>query len=134
MKAIHKNKSKNSILLIEDDLAVVDVYKTAFEVAGIGLEVINLGKKALERLKNIQEGRGERPALVLLDLMLPDINGLELLFNIRNHSVTKDMKVFILSNYSSDALLNINYIKPDKFIVKSNITPSQLVQLVKDNI
>ena len=42
--------------------------------------------------------------------------------------------VFIVSNYTSEALLNIKYIKPDKFIVKSNITPTELTELVKAEI
>ena len=72
----------------------------------------------------------ERPGLVLLDLVLPDINGLEILRELREHKTTKDIAVFILSNYTSDALLNITYIKPDKFLLKSDVSPTQLTDLV----
>jgi len=126
--------NNKKVFLIEDDFAIIDVYSTAFKAAGIEFEVITLGKVALEKFKNIQEGKEEKPALILLDLMLPDINGLELLWKIRENEATKDIMVFIVSNYTSEALLNIKYIKPDKFIVKSNITPTELTELVKAEI
>ena len=88
----------------------------------------------MARIKKFQGKKEEKPALVLLDLVLPDINGLEILRALRENKVTQDVKVFIFSNYTSDALLNIQYIKPDKFILKSATTPSQLVEIVKEGV
>ncbi len=126
--------SKNKIFLIEDEFDVMYVYKTALKAADIDVEAITSGKEAMEKIKEIQEDKREKPFLVLLDLILPDINGLEILYAIRKNNATKDIIVFILSNYTSDALRNISYIKPDKFLLKADITPTQLVELVKQQI
>ncbi len=126
--------TKNKVFLIEDELNIMSIYKMALETAGIGVEGITSGREAMEKVKEMQEGKREKPSLVLLDLVLPDINGLEILYAIKKNDATKGIAVFILSNYTSDALLNMSYIKPDKFLVKANITPTQLVNLVKQQI
>ena len=124
----------NKVFLIEDELDILYLYKTALKAADIAVETASSGKEAMEKVKNMQKKKEEKPSLILLDLVLPDINGLEILSSIRENSVTKDIVVFILSNYTSDALLNIKDIKPNKFIVKSSVTPTQLVDIVKQQI
>lgn len=124
----------SKILLVEDDPGIIDVYTMALKEAGIETEVINLGKDAVEKVKKIQEGKAEKPALVLLDLILDDMNGIEVLKEIRLSEATKDIKVFITSNYASPDLNADGGLKPDKFILKTNITPSQLAETVKSEI
>ncbi|OGZ63823.1 MAG: hypothetical protein A3A98_00865 [Candidatus Staskawiczbacteria bacterium RIFCSPLOWO2_01_FULL_40_39] len=126
--------SKNNVFLIEDELEIMAIYTTALKAAHINVEGITTGREAMEKIKEMQAGKREKPALVLLDLVLPDINGLEILYALRKNEATKDIAIFILSNYTSDALHNISYIKPDKFLVKANISPMQLVELVKEQI
>ena len=121
---------KPTIFLIEDSTDIMEVYKMALEAAGITVVGLASGKEAMEKIKKVRAGMEERPGLVLLDLVLPDINGLEILRELREHKTTKDIAVFILSNYTSDALLNIKYIKPDKFLLKSDVSPTQLTDLV----
>ena len=65
---------KNKILLIEDELDIMFIYKTALKAAHIGVDGISSGKEAMEKVRELQQGRGERPALVLLDFVFPDIN------------------------------------------------------------
>ena len=126
--------SKHKVFLIEDELDIMYIYKTALKAADIDVEGIATGKEAMEKVKEVQEGKSKKPNLVLLDLVLPDINGLEILYAIRKNAITKDIAVFILSNYSSDALVNITAIKPEKFLIKANTSPLQLVDLVKHEL
>ena len=125
-------KPRQKVFLIEDELDIMYVYKTALKAAGIDVEGLSTGKEAMEKLKEVQAKKAEKPWLVLLDLVLPDINGLEILRAIREHPVTKDTLVFILSNYTSDALYNLQYVKPDRCILKAGITPTQLASLVTE--
>lgn len=125
---------KKTIFIIEDEIDIMFVNKTALEAAGFKVLGLPSGKDAIEKIKDVQEGKEPKPDLILLDLVLPDINGLEILRAVRENDVTKNIKVFILSNYTSDALLNIKYIKPDKFIVKSSTTPTQLAEIVKEQL
>ena len=126
--------SKNTIFLIEDELDIMFIYKTALTTAKLHVEAFSSGKEAMEKIKEVQAGKREKPKLVLLDLVLPDINGLELLYAIRNNDATKDTAVFILSNYSSDALHDMTAIKADKILVKANISADQLVELVRSQL
>jgi CheY-like chemotaxis protein len=127
-------KSEKKIFLIEDELDILYIYKTALKAEDIDIIGVSSGKDAMEKIKEIQEGKMEKPALVLLDLVLPDINGLEILNAIRKDNNTKDIPVFILSNYTSDSLLGMKEIKPDKFLFKPDITPAKLVEIVKEQI
>jgi CheY-like chemotaxis protein len=120
------------IFLIEDNPDIIDVYKMAMKSADINMEVFSWGGQAIERIKQIQNGKKEKPRIVLLDLILPDINGIEILKEIKGSEKTKDIIVFVLSNYTNEGFLPENGIKPDKFILKTGITPTELVKLVKE--
>ena len=84
----------------------------------------------LEKVKEMQAGKVEKPSLVLLDLILPDINGSEILNAIKKNEATKDILVFVLSNYA-DKNPDPDRAKPDKFILKTDIAPTELANLVK---
>ncbi len=128
-----------SIFIVEDDANISYIYKTALKKAGItDVEIISSSGEAMEKIKEIQTGKKQKPALMLLDLGLPDINsGLDILNAIRKNSVTKDITIFILSNYTDELreiFLNSKEAKPDKFLLKTSIMPSKLVELVKKQI
>lgn len=126
---------KKTILLVEDDVALADVYKIAVEdLKNIDLEIANLGKKAMERIKSIEDGTGKKLDLVLLDLSLPDMNGIDILKEIKSNDKTKAIPVFVLSNYDIAQLPEIEQIKPDKFIQKASITPTQFVEIIKEQV
>jgi len=123
-----------TILLIEDDEPIIDVYTTALEKTDhFKVEAITLGYKAIERIKKIQQGKAKKPDLVLLDLILPDINGLEVLAEMKKYEETKDIPVFILTNYTSRELERLGYgLKTEKYLTKTEFNISQLVKMVKE--
>jgi|KBSMisStaDraftv2_1062788.scaffolds.fasta_scaffold1050273_2 two-component system response regulator len=92
-----------SILLVEDDLGYVPLIQIAMEQAGIHnpVEVVTDGREALDYLF----GRGEFsnrglhpfPALVMLDLRLPRLNGFEVLQTMRQNSETRDVPVIVFT-------------------------------------
>lgn len=126
---------KKTILLVEDDVALADVYKmTIGDSKNIDLEVINLGKKAMDRIKGIEDGTSGKLDLVLLDLSLPDMNGIDILKEIKSNDKTKAIPVFVLSNYDLAQLPEIEQIKPEKFIQKASITPTQLFEIIKEQL
>ncbi|MCD6528264.1 response regulator, partial [bacterium] len=89
------------ILIIEDDLPTIKLFEEVFKIAGLNIEILDTGKKAIERLKEIREGKKEKPALILLDLILPDMNGVSVLKEAKKYPETKDIKIFALTNYSN---------------------------------
>lgn len=123
------------IILVEDEPLIIDVYKIAFGRANLDLETFVLGQDAIERIKKIQEGVAEKPDLLLLDLLLPDINGIEVLKVIRSQDKTKDLPVFILTNYTSGELKQMGCdLKSEHYLLKTGYTPTQLAKLVKERL
>lgn len=125
-----------TILLIEDDEPIIDVYTTALEKADhFKVEAITLGYKAIERIKEIEQGKIKKPDLVLLDLILLDINGLEVLAEMKKYEETKDIPVFILTNYTSWELEQMGCdLKTEKYLTKTDLSINQLVKLVKERL
>ena len=122
------------IFLVEDDVAIIDVYQTMMKKAKFDVRVFNLGEEAIKSIKDIESGEGEKPDIILLDLILPDVDGMEVLKEIRNNNATKGVKVFILTNQENTESRFDDNVKPDKFIIKANITPTQLVELIKEEL
>jgi len=124
-----------TILLVEDDLPIIDIYETAFKQAKFKVETIILGRDAIKRIKKIKTKKAKKPDLVLLDLILPDINGIQVLREIRKQKETKDLPVFILTNYGSRELKRMGYeLKAEEYIIKTKHTPTLLVKLVKERL
>lgn len=128
-------EKKKKILLVEDDPAMVDVYSLLIKRAGFELEVANLGREAIRKINALKRDSGTKPDIIILDLVLPDINGVEVLREIRKDDSTKDIKVFILTNQDNVQLESQSgEVKPDKFILKVNTTPTQLVETIKKEL
>lgn len=121
------------ILLIEDDKAILELYGEMFRNTGYDLEIIDLGNKALSKFEEINDGKYDKPDLVLLDLILPDINGLKILERIRGNEKTRDLPVFILTNYSDpETIEESERLRAEKFIIKAKITPPYLLKLINE--
>ncbi|MBA3678864.1 response regulator [Candidatus Saccharibacteria bacterium] len=114
-----------TIVLVEDDKILSDMYQLKFEKAGFTVASFNDGKKTLEWLKS------HTADIALIDILLPQMNGLQLIKTIRINPSYSAMKIIILTNLSqSDVNLHETVresLKVDAYYVKSQISPSQLV-------
>ena len=120
------------ILLIEDESQLSEIYSSVLEKNGFEVEVIKYGTQAKERLQAIYEGQKESPDLILLDLILPDLNGIEILEESRKHPQTKDIPCFVLTNYSDNELEKRSAaLRAEKFILKTDYTPQELADMFK---
>ncbi|SRR4030042_2262676 len=128
-------EERKLILFIEDDVPTVEVYKIALERAGFMVEVLTSGQEAMDKIIEIDQGETLKPDLVLLDYILPDIDGLQILKEIRKRKSTKDLKVLIATNYSIEKLKQDGkFIDGEKFILKADYTPSKMADLVRKEI
>jgi len=126
---------KNTILFVEDDLPTIEVYKIALNEAGFKVEAMLLGEEAIRRVREIDKGEAKKPDLVLLDLMLPDINGTEVLKEIRKRGKTKDIPVFVLTNYANKEVQNKElHLETEKCLIKTDYTPRELVKVVEKEL
>jgi CheY-like chemotaxis protein len=124
------------ILLIEDEPMHIEIYATALRQAGFEVETIDWGYKAIERIKEIREKKAQKPDLILVDLILPDISGLEVLEEMRKYEETKDIPSFILTNYTSREIkeYGLKELAAEEYIVKIENTPSQIVEIIKKRL
>lgn len=117
------------IVIVEDDIALSDIYKTRLELLGY---TCFIGYNGITGLYFIQK---EMPDLVLLDIMVPDISGDQILRTIRSSSWGKDIKVLIISNLNeNDAPAGIREMGIEDYIVKANMTDDQLDRIVRNTL
>jgi two-component system alkaline phosphatase synthesis response regulator PhoP len=118
--------SLGTILLVEDDLPMVKMYSTKLKIEGFQVEAAHDGEQGLEKVGK------EKIDLVLLDLMIPKLGGMELLEKMRADEKLKKVPVVILSNLSQEQdIQRSKELGVNHFLVKSNHTPSQVVEIVK---
>ena len=116
----------SKIAIIEDDAAISQMYRIKFESEGFDVETAENGKLGLELVEKM------KPDIILLDLMMPEMNGDEMLAKMRKTDWGKDIKVVILTNMGeSEAPDSIKEMNVKAFVVKANMTPRQVAELVK---
>lgn len=118
---------KNSnVLLIEDDEAIREMYRLKFANKKIDISVAEDGVQALKLALRL------RPFLVLLDLRIPTIDGVEVLRKLRRYEWGREMKVIVLTNISeSEAPKPLAKLGYDYYMIKAHSTPTKVVNLVK---
>ncbi|MDB5176242.1 MAG: Two component transcriptional regulator, winged helix [Candidatus Saccharibacteria bacterium] len=113
------------IIIVEDDLSLAEIYKTRLELIGY---TCFLAYNGITALYFIQQ---EMPDLVLLDLMVPDISGDQILATIRKSSWGQDIKVLIISNLNeSDAPAGLRDLGIEDYVVKASLSNDQLDGIV----
>ncbi len=127
-------EKKKKIFLVEDDSAIADVYSILMRKEHFDVEIIESGGEVLKKIKNIESKEEEKPDIILLDLILPDMNGMEILKELKKNNLTKDITAFILTNQEESVVQKIDGVRPDKFIIKANTTPTQLVEIIKQSL
>jgi len=123
------------ILLVEDEPQLIDIYTSVFKKGGFKVEVLKYGSEVKEWLKAIREGQKAKPDLLLLDLILPDMNGIEILEEIKKYPQTRDIPCFVSTNYSDSKLeKKCLELKAEMFILKTSYTPRELAELVEKRL
>ena len=120
---------KAKIAIVEDDVAIVQMYRMKFEDEGYQVATAGDGKAGLDLVKQFQ------PDILLLDLMMPEMDGTEMLEKLRQQPWGKHLKVIILTNIGqSEASHKIRNMGVTDFIVKADMTPHQVADLVKQHL
>lgn len=118
--------AQKKILLVEDDLFMADLLVQELSRDGFDVSLAKSGKEALQRLK------GSSYHLVLLDILLPDINGIEVLREIKNNPVGAGIKVVILSNLSGEKEIEeAKNLGAAEYLVKANTSLGEISDKIK---
>src|SRR5580704_12119534 len=114
------------IAIVEDDQAIAQMYRLKFQTEGYKVETAENGKLGLELVEKM------KPDIILLDLMMPEMNGDEMLARMRKTAWGKSIKVVILTNVGEQEIPeNIKKLGVSAVILKANMTPRQVAELVK---
>ncbi len=114
------------VAIVEDDLAIAEMYKIKFDGEGFNTAIAQDGATGYELIKRFQ------PDIVLLDLMMPEMTGDQMLEKVRQENWGQ-MKVVVLTNISADeAPESLLHLDVSRYLVKASLTPQQVVEAIKD--
>lgn len=119
-------KKSTHLLLVEDDTFLANIYKTKFEMEGFSVMVAENGEEGLAAAKK------KPPALILLDILLPKMDGFTVLKKLKADAATKAIPVILLTNLGQkddvDKGLELGAVD---YLIKAHFKPSETVAKVK---
>ena len=122
---MEENTTTQKIVIVEDNQGLSEIYKTRLELLGYKCYIAYNGITGLYFIQN------ELPDLVLLDLMIPDIAGDQVLRTMRSSSWGKNIKVLVISNLNEiDAPRGLRELGIEGYAVKANLTNDAIDSLV----
>ena len=122
------SEGKYNIFLVDDDEFLVDMYSLKFSQAGHTVQSAPSAEDALVKLQNPNYS----PDAVLLDLVMPKMDGFELLQQIKEQDLQKDAVLIVLSNQGEKRdLERVKKLSADGHIVKANAIPSEVLSMVE---
>ena len=119
-------QDKIKILLVEDDSFLLGMYAAKFELENFKVIMAKDGEKA------IRLAIKEAPDIILLDIILPKINGFEVLRQLKTNSETARIPVILLSNLSQkDEIEQGLKMGAKDYLIKAHFMPSEVVDKIK---
>lgn len=117
---------KIKILLVEDDPFLLSMYSTKFEIEGFTVLSADNGEDGL-RLSTT-----ERIDIILLDILMPKMNGFEVLEELKKNEKTKKIPVILLTNLNQkDEIERGLALGADDYLIKAHFMPSEVVEKIK---
>ena len=114
-----------TIFLVDDDQFLLDMYVAKFQSSGHKVISFTSGRELLNALReNVQ-----KIDALLLDIIMPDMNGFEILEEIRREKLLQEAKIIVLSNQGQDVdMEHAKQFNVDGYIVKASAIPSEVVE------
>ena len=114
------------VLIVEDDRYISKMYQLKLSLDGMEVQVADNGRIGVEKVKEF------KPDIILLDVLMPELDGYEVLKIIKGEPESKDIPVLILSNLGQeDHIQKGMQLGATGYIVKSQYTPSKVVEKIK---
>lgn len=120
-----KTSQDPTVLLMDDDVLIGDLYRMALERAGYKVAVASDGRTGLDMVRSI------RPAVIFLDIRMPLMDGLEVLRTLGSAEATRNIPVIMLSNFDDARYVNESMrLGAKEYLVKAGIDPRDLAAVV----
>ncbi|MCD4762252.1 response regulator [bacterium] len=118
-------KEEIKILLIEDDPFLLSMYSTKFELEGFRIITAEDGEKGLRLALTVD------PSIILLDILLPKMNGFDVLEKLKADDKGKDIPVILLTNLNQkDEIERAMSMGADDYLIKAHFLPSEVVEKI----
>ncbi len=122
-----QNPGKTKVLVVEDDKFLQKILLMKFGAEGFDVRGAADGEDAIKQML------AEKPSLVLLDLILPKMNGFEVLTEMKTNPNMRDVPVIVLSNLGQEEDINrARQLGAIEFLIKSNLSIQEVVQKIKE--
>ncbi len=119
-----QEKKALKILLVDDDKFLLDMYSLKFKKSGLEIDTSSSSQNALDKLRNDKSFD-----IIVLDIIMPGIDGLELLKFIRTENLAPQAAIIMLTNQADD-LDKAKSMGVDGYIIKAMTIPSEVVDQV----
>lgn len=117
------------VAIVEDDQAISQMYRFKFEAEGYTVETAENGKLGLALAEHM------KPDIILLDIMMPEMTGDQMLEALRATDWGKNIKVIILTNMGEQEIPpKVKELGVSGVILKADMTPKQVAEIVKKQI
>lgn len=116
------------ILIAEDETALRDLYKMRLELEGFKVISACDGKEALLKIKN------EKPDLVLLDIMMPEMSGMEVLDEVKADASVANIPIIILSVLFNEDVKRQALEKGADYLIKGQVQPKKVADVIKEKL
>ena len=114
-----------TILIVDDDLTLLEMYQERFKEEGYIVIGASDGEEALKKVQS------DKPALLVLDIMMPKLNGVDVMKRLRANKETKDLPVIVLTALVQEIDKLKDLMGPDdEYLVKSEDMPKDVVEKV----
>ncbi len=118
--------TKHTVLLVDDDKFLLEMYRKKFESSGMEVDVAIGSTEALTKLR-----AGAKPDILVLDIIMPGMDGLEVLETVRKENLTPNSTVIMLTNESDrEKIERAKTLGIRGYIVKATSIPSEVVEEV----
>jgi len=115
------------VLIIDDDGFLLDMYSVKLREMGLDVEIAFSASEALEKIR-----AGISPDVVLLDIIMPGMDGFEFLENVKKEKLLKNSKILILSNLGQEEDIKKGLaLGVSDYIIKAYFTPSEIVKKIE---
>lgn len=125
----NKKKEQLKVLIVEDDALLARVLGESLSAADFEVEIVANGLEALDAAKKFN------PRYILLDLILPGLDGFGVLEQLKGDDMVRDVPVAVLSNLNSPAdIKSVKALGAEDYFIKANTEMKQIIQFVKSRI
>lgn len=127
---IDNNSLKGKILIIEDDTVLAKMYAKKFENDGFQVILVFSGREATIAVER------EMPDVIVLDIMLPAIDGFTIIKNIKQNPKIKDIPIVILTNLGTSQIIidEAKKLGVNNYLVKYKTATREVVRVVEESV